>query len=270
MSCTPRSTSTSCSRRGRAGDMRDVDRRRRSTPTISSARRRPGCSPTTTPCARSRATRRPRTCGRAAPARRPARPAGRLRARAAARPRRRAADARAARAAPTSTRARSSAWPRSRTCPTTRSRTRPGSSPATPSGAATAAASRSRGRATRRRSASARRTRARRRGCPSRPPGEGSPPPIRPASRARCSSSTARALALRREHPALGDGTLEWADAPPGALKFTREPGFACLVNLEGEPVALPDGWEVLLASGPLGEDGRTVPSDTAVWLRAV
>ena len=78
------------------------------------------------------------------------------------------------------------------------------------------------------------------------------------------------ALALRREHPALGDGTLEWADAPQGALQFTREPGFACLVVLEGEPVAVPDGWEVVLASGPLGDDGRTVPSDTAVWLRAV
>ena len=74
-----------------------------------------------------------------------------------------------------------------------------------------------------------------------------------------------RALALRRSHPALGDGRLEWSDAPPGALMFTREPGFACLVVFDGGPVALPEGCEVLLASGEL--DDRRVPSDTAVWL---
>jgi alpha-glucosidase len=77
-----------------------------------------------------------------------------------------------------------------------------------------------------------------------------------------------RALALRREHPALGDGTLEWADAPDGAFMFTRDPGFACLVVFDASEVAIPAGWEVLLASADLSD--RSVPSDTAVWLRRV
>ena len=79
------------------------------------------------------------------------------------------------------------------------------------------------------------------------------------------------ALHLRRESPALGDGELTWLD--PGAddrvLGFTREPGFACLVNVTGEPHPLPEGWEVLLASDDL-VDGR-LPAATSVWLtRAV
>jgi alpha-glucosidase len=74
------------------------------------------------------------------------------------------------------------------------------------------------------------------------------------------------ALAIRGTHPALGDGTLAWSDAYPGAvLFFTREPGFGCLVNLSPEPVEVPAGSEVLVASGALDE-GR-VPTDTAVWL---
>lgn len=75
-----------------------------------------------------------------------------------------------------------------------------------------------------------------------------------------------RALALRASHPALGDGTLAWNDdCPGGALFFTREPGFGCLVNLSAEPIELPDGAGVLVASDPLVE-GR-LPADTAVWL---
>ncbi|WP_370962286.1 glycoside hydrolase family 13 protein [Amycolatopsis sp. cg9] len=73
------------------------------------------------------------------------------------------------------------------------------------------------------------------------------------------------ALAQRREHPALGDGTMTWLPAPDGVLSFTREPGFGCVVNLSAEPYALPDGVRVLLASGPLG--GGRVPPDGAVWL---
>lgn len=74
------------------------------------------------------------------------------------------------------------------------------------------------------------------------------------------------ALAIRSTHPALGDGTLAWSDEVPGhVLYFTREPGFGCLVNLSSDPVALPGGARVLIASGPL-EDGK-VPTDTAVWL---
>ena len=74
------------------------------------------------------------------------------------------------------------------------------------------------------------------------------------------------ALAIRSAHPALGDGTIAWSDDYPGhVLYFTREPGFGCLVNLSAEPVPLPGGTQVLVASGPL-EDGL-VPTDTAVWL---
>ncbi|MBV9197606.1 MAG: glycoside hydrolase family 13 protein [Solirubrobacterales bacterium] len=75
-----------------------------------------------------------------------------------------------------------------------------------------------------------------------------------------------RALKIRRTHPALGDGTLTWLAVPTGALGFEREPGFACLANLSGEPVPSPERATLLLASGPLTGDGQ-VPVDTAVWL---
>ena len=74
-----------------------------------------------------------------------------------------------------------------------------------------------------------------------------------------------RALRIRREHPALGDGMLRWIEAPAGALAFAREPGFACITNFWSAPLAPPTGADVLIASGPLQDDGR-VPADTAVW----
>jgi alpha-glucosidase len=73
------------------------------------------------------------------------------------------------------------------------------------------------------------------------------------------------ALAVRHSHPALGDGSMEWVDGPAGVLSFARDPGFRCVVNLSAEPVASPGGM-VLLASGPLADDGR-LPPDTAVWV---
>ncbi|UNZ16257.1 glycoside hydrolase family 13 protein [Streptomyces sp. 891-h] len=75
-----------------------------------------------------------------------------------------------------------------------------------------------------------------------------------------------RALHLRREHDALGEGELRWLDAPAGVLAFSREPGFACVVNLSSEPYPLPEHEAVLLASGDLGA-GLLGP-DQAVWLR--
>jgi alpha-glucosidase len=81
------------------------------------------------------------------------------------------------------------------------------------------------------------------------------------------------ALRIRHAEPAFGDGPMTWLPAPGGVLDFTRPapgPGGAgvrCLVNLSPEPVALPAGAAVLLASGPLGDD-RLLPTDTAVWLR--
>ncbi|MFF9410620.1 glycoside hydrolase family 13 protein [Streptomyces anandii] len=74
-----------------------------------------------------------------------------------------------------------------------------------------------------------------------------------------------RALRLRREHPALGDGTLTWRDAPEGVLCFGREPGLVCVVNLSAEPYPLPGHSSVLLSSGSV-KDGLLAP-DEAVWL---
>ncbi|MGW1545197.1 glycoside hydrolase family 13 protein [Streptomyces sp. NPDC002309] len=75
------------------------------------------------------------------------------------------------------------------------------------------------------------------------------------------------ALSLRREHPALGDGTLTWLDTPDGVLAFSRAPGFVCAINLSAEPYRLPARTSVLLASGAV-EDGLLAP-DQAVWLTA-
>ncbi|MCF1598042.1 glycoside hydrolase family 13 protein [Streptomyces muensis] len=73
------------------------------------------------------------------------------------------------------------------------------------------------------------------------------------------------ALRLRRAHPALGDGSLTWLDAPEGVLAFGRDPGFVCVVNLSAEPYPLPAHTSVLLASGPV--EGGTLAPDQAVWL---
>ncbi len=75
------------------------------------------------------------------------------------------------------------------------------------------------------------------------------------------------ALRLRRETAALGDGELEWRDMPPGVIAFTREPGFACVVNVDGAPVPLPEGYDVLLTSDD-AVDGR-LPAATSAWLTA-
>ncbi len=73
------------------------------------------------------------------------------------------------------------------------------------------------------------------------------------------------ALRMRRELPALGNGSLDWLDTPPDTLGFTREPSFACLLNCGEAPVKLPGGSTVLLSSGAL--DGNLLPPDTAAWL---
>ncbi|MGH3391124.1 MAG: glycoside hydrolase family 13 protein [Actinomadura sp.] len=74
------------------------------------------------------------------------------------------------------------------------------------------------------------------------------------------------ALRIRRTEPGLGDGPLEWLPAGDGVLAFTRPGGFACIVNLSGHPVALPEHSAVLLAGEPLA--GGVLPPDTAAWLR--
>ena len=75
------------------------------------------------------------------------------------------------------------------------------------------------------------------------------------------------ALAERRRHPALGDGTLTWNDdVPDGVLSFDREPGFRCLVNFGPQPYPLPEGAKVLVASGDAAS--RSLGVDEAVWLQ--
>ncbi len=75
------------------------------------------------------------------------------------------------------------------------------------------------------------------------------------------------ALAERRRHPALGDGTLTWDDGvPAGVLSFTREPGFRCVVNFGPEPYALPADAQILVASGDAASG--TLGVDEAVWLQ--
>jgi alpha-glucosidase len=74
------------------------------------------------------------------------------------------------------------------------------------------------------------------------------------------------ALRLRRDHPALGSGTLRWlSPEDSGLLCFARDPGFILAVNFGPEPAPLPAHNEILLASGPV--TGTTLPSDTAAWL---
>ncbi|MGO1973414.1 MAG: glycoside hydrolase family 13 protein [Propionibacteriaceae bacterium] len=76
------------------------------------------------------------------------------------------------------------------------------------------------------------------------------------------------ALAQRRSNPALGEGTMTWDEgAPDGILSFRREPGFRCVVNLGAAPYPLPEGAEVVLASGEILE--HTLGVDDAVWLQS-
>ena len=78
-----------------------------------------------------------------------------------------------------------------------------------------------------------------------------------------------RELLTARRGLALGAGELEWLEAPgEDILSFrVRSDGGAVrvLVNFGEQPVPLPDGARVVLASGRL--EGRAVPADTTVWL---
>jgi alpha-glucosidase len=71
-------------------------------------------------------------------------------------------------------------------------------------------------------------------------------------------------LRVRRQAP-WGAGPFAWLPSGDEVLAFTRGEDFACLVNFGPEPVALPPGAEVLIASNEL--QGGAVPQDTTVWL---
>lgn len=80
------------------------------------------------------------------------------------------------------------------------------------------------------------------------------------------------ALALRREHPALGGGAFDWVESPQDTLVFHREPGFVCAVNFGSDPVRLRPGGRVLCRSdrGAMSDrptwDG-VLPGETTVWI---
>lgn len=77
-----------------------------------------------------------------------------------------------------------------------------------------------------------------------------------------------RLLSLRRELR-LGRGTLGWVDLGEDVVAFDLTPAeggpVRVVVNLGTESVPLPEGAEVLVASGDLD---NAIPADTAVWLR--
>ncbi|GAB3280256.1 glycoside hydrolase family 13 protein [Actinocorallia lasiicapitis] len=75
------------------------------------------------------------------------------------------------------------------------------------------------------------------------------------------------ALTFRREHPALGDGTLTWEQGPAGLLRFRRG-DFHCAANLGSAPVEISVPGPLTLTSAPVAADGAhvTLPTDTAVW----
>jgi len=75
-----------------------------------------------------------------------------------------------------------------------------------------------------------------------------------------------RALAIRAEEPGLGDGEMFWIEEGPHVLAFERAGNFACYINFDQRPYALPHGAEVLVSSAPL-IDGA-IPQDVTVWLR--
>ncbi|RJL24183.1 glycoside hydrolase family 13 protein [Bailinhaonella thermotolerans] len=76
------------------------------------------------------------------------------------------------------------------------------------------------------------------------------------------------ALRVRREHPALGDGTLRWLVGPEDTLVFARDPRFGCAVNFGSSARRILAYGEPILASGPIERDGHHIllPPDTAVW----
>jgi alpha-glucosidase len=74
------------------------------------------------------------------------------------------------------------------------------------------------------------------------------------------------AIALRRREGGLHSPEMTWLPSAPGALAYARGDEFACVLNMSGAAIALPDHQTCLLGSGPL--DGVLLPPDTAVWLR--
>jgi alpha-glucosidase len=80
-----------------------------------------------------------------------------------------------------------------------------------------------------------------------------------------------RALRLRRDEAALGDGELRWRSGPDDEVLVFERPGGAgvvCAVNISGEPAPARGVGELLVSSVEL-EPGGTLPPDAAAWWRA-
>jgi alpha-glucosidase len=74
------------------------------------------------------------------------------------------------------------------------------------------------------------------------------------------------ALRRRRAEAALHEAAFRWLPhSEPGVLAFSRGAALHCVANLSDQPVRLPHGADVLLASGPVDDH---LPPNTAVWLR--
>ncbi len=73
-------------------------------------------------------------------------------------------------------------------------------------------------------------------------------------------------LELRRSKPWNEAASLAWVELPGDVLAFSRGPEFISLTNFGADPVPLPAGAELLLASSKL--EGGAVARDTTVWLR--
>jgi alpha-glucosidase len=78
-----------------------------------------------------------------------------------------------------------------------------------------------------------------------------------------------RALKLRRDLPALGDGPLDWpedseviAGDPNDLLVFRRAPGFVCTVNVGATPIAIRRPGVLELASVDMDEAAGSVAGD--------
>jgi alpha-glucosidase len=71
-------------------------------------------------------------------------------------------------------------------------------------------------------------------------------------------------LRIRRTRP-WGAGPFRWLDAGGQSLSFARGDEFTCLVNFGDEPIAVPAGAVILIASNEL--EGGALPQDTTVWL---
>jgi alpha-glucosidase len=62
------------------------------------------------------------------------------------------------------------------------------------------------------------------------------------------------------------EGPLTWVSSAPDVLAFDRSASFRCVANLSAAAISLPEGSEIVLASGPLSADGK-LPADTAIWI---